>query len=106
MTDITDSVYVVNSSLVIIRSVYFSILCNFNSDLFESYIFGPSVSTNSEQDSIVNILNLVFSLLVSDYFSSLRVKSYFDWDCLFYKLYPRFFHIISNFVGHMLVEAS
>lgn len=106
MANVANRVYVIHCSLVVVWSHDFAVLGNLNSDLFQANALSLSTPSDSEQNSIKSVLDLVFSLFESDYFSALRIQSDFRWDGLFDKFNPNFFHVNSDFVGHMLIKSS
>ena len=106
MTDISDCVNVINWCFIIIWSENFSVFRNFDSNILKSNFFGLSTSSNGEQYSIIDILNLIISLFEGDNLSALRIKFNTGGDSLFDEFNSCFFHIITDFIGQLLVKAS
>lgn len=106
MADISDRVNVIDRRLVIVPSDDFSILGNFDANFLQTHIFCLGTSTDCEQNSVKDIFDLILTLPVSNNFPSFGIEFYFNRDSLLDELDSRFFHITSNFIGHVLIKTS
>lgn len=106
MADITDGVDVVDGGSVVVGGEDFTVLGNFDSNVFEADLFGFGASSDGKEDGVVSVFDFVLSLLEGDYFSTFWVEFDAEGYGLLDKLDTSFFHVISDFIGELLVETS
>ena len=106
MTDISDSVNVINWGFVIFWSKDFSVFSDLDSNFFKPDRFCLSASADSKKNGIKNVLNFVFALLECDNFSACGIQLNLDGYSFFDKLNSRFFHIVPNLVSNLLIKPS
>ena len=106
MADITNGVNIVDGGSVIFSGQDFTVFGNFDTNIFKTDLFGLGASSDGKEDGIEGIFNFVLSLFVGDYLSSFRIQLDAERDGLLDKLHAGFFHVVSDFVGELLVEAS
>jgi hypothetical protein len=106
VADITDSVDVVYGAFVVLSGEDFAVLGNFDANIFKTDIFGLGTSSNSKENSVECVFDLLLALFVGDYFFSFGIEFNAGRDGLLDELDPSFLHVISNFVGKLLVKTS
>ena len=63
-------------------------------------------AADGKEDCIELVFDLVLALLEDHHFSALGVLANADGDCFLEEFYALILHVLSDFVGYLLVEAS
>jgi hypothetical protein len=74
MTDITNSINIVDGGFVVFSGKDLTVFGNFDANVFKTDLFGLGASSDGKEDSIKSVFDFVLSLFVCDNLSSLRIQ--------------------------------